>query len=82
VRTSLAVLANAVVLSARAQHLHRNVEISLSTDFVIGAGLLEAMPTNRRFPPPWSIGVIGAAFLVRLCVFGTRQPFSLGVASP
>jgi hypothetical protein len=28
-------------------------------------GNCEAMPTNRRFPPPWTVEDIGAAFVVK-----------------
>jgi hypothetical protein len=28
-------------------------------------GHCEAMPTNRRFPPPWSVEDTGAAFVVK-----------------
>jgi hypothetical protein len=38
---------------------------SISTRQRSFVGLCEAMPTNRRFPPPWAIEDIGAAFVVK-----------------
>jgi hypothetical protein len=38
---------------------------SISTRQRSFVGLCEAMPTNRRFPPPWSVEETGAAFVVK-----------------